>query len=175
MKEKFLIKNIKKRKEKGMEMLIDEYSGFILSIVRNYLGSLKNYEEECLDDVLLAIWDNIDYYKGDKSTFKNWIGSIAKYKAINYKKKYIRELESIEIEENTISYKDKDLLQHEIKEEIDSLLNHLSEKDREIFKKYYLEDIELSDIAKEFNTNVDNLYNRISRGRKKLRAIHKEG
>lgn len=174
MKEKFLIKNIQKRKEKGMEMLIDEYLGFILGIVKNYLGNLKNYEEECLDDVLLAIWDNINSYKKEKSSFKNWIGSIAKYKAINYKKKYIRELQAVEIEKNTVTYNDKDLLQHEIKEEIEGLLKNLSQKDRDIFIKYYLEDVELEEIAKEFGTNVDNLYNRISRGRKKLRSIYRE-
>jgi RNA polymerase sigma factor (sigma-70 family) len=174
MKDKLLIKYIKKRKEEGMEMLIDNYSGFILAVVRNCLGNLKNYEEECVDDVLLAIWNNIDSYKSEKSTFKNWIGSIAKYKAINYKKKYIKELRAVEIEENTSTYYDEDLEQYELQEEIETLLSNLSEKDRIIFKKYYLEDIELEKIAKEFDTNIENLYNRISRGRKKLRSIHKE-
>lgn len=174
MKDKLLIKYIKKKKEKGLEMLIDEYSSFIKSIVRYHLGNLKMYEEECIDDVLLAIWENIDYFDKNKNTFKNWIGAISKYRAINYKKKYIRENLNEEIEENSKIYFDNNLLKKELEEDIEELLSNLNEKDKEIFKKYYIEDIELEIIAKEFNTNVDNLYNRISRGRKKLRKIYSE-
>lgn len=132
------------------------------------------YEEECIDDVLLAIWENIDYFDKNKNTFKNWIGAISKYRAINYKKKYIRENLNEEIEENSKIYFDNNLLKKELEEDIEELLSNLNEKDKEIFKKYYIEDIELEIIAKEFNTNVDNLYNRISRGRKKLRKIYRE-
>ena len=57
----------------------------------------------------------------------------------------------------------------EVQQEIEDLLSNLKEKDREIFRKYYLEDVSLEAIAKDINTSVDNLYNRISRGRKKIR------
>lgn len=150
-------------------MLIGEYGGFITFIVRKYLGSLKNYEEECIDDVLLDIWNNINSFDEKKSTFKNWIGSIAKYKAINYKKKYIREINLCDIEKNSSSYEDKNLVNLEIQQEIEDLLSNLKEKDREIFRKYYLEDVSLEVIARDVNTSVDNLYNRISRGRKKIK------
>lgn len=168
-----IIKYIKKRKDKGMELLIDEYGGFITSIVRKYIQPFKNYEEECIDDVLLAIWDNIDSFDKDKSTLKNWIGCIAKYKAINYKKKYIKEISNCDLEDENSSYIDTNLVSLEIKEEIESLLSNLNEKDRSLFKKYYLQDISLETIAKESDTSVDNLYNRMSRGRKKLRMLYK--
>lgn len=57
----------------------------------------------------------------------------------------------------------------EVQQEIEELLSNLKEKDREIFRKYYLEDVSLEVIARDINTSVDNLYNRISRGRKKIR------
>lgn len=168
-----LIKYIKKKKNKGMEMLIDEYGGFITAVVRKYLGNLKQYEEECIDDVLLAVWDNIDSYDKNKSTLKNWIGSIAKYKALNYKKKYIKEIDNCEIEENNSSYIDNNLRKIELEQEVDNLLRNLNERDKKIFKQYYIEDLSLETIAKEDNTTVENLYNRISRGRKKLRELYK--
>ena len=89
MQAELIIKYIKKKKQKGLEMLIDEYSGLVASVVRKNLGKLINYEEECISDVFLAIWDNIDSFDKDKNSFKNWICVIAKYKAINYKKKYL--------------------------------------------------------------------------------------
>ena len=59
MQDELMIKYIKKKKEKGMEILIDSYRGIITSVVRKHLGVLVNYEEECVDDVLLSIWNNI--------------------------------------------------------------------------------------------------------------------
>ena len=81
-----MIKYIKKKKEKGMELLIDNYRGIITAVVRRYLGVLINYEEECVDDVLMSVWNNIKSFDKSKNTFKNWICAVSKYKAIDYKK-----------------------------------------------------------------------------------------
>ena len=92
MQDELIIKYIKKKKEKGMELLIDNYRGIITAIVRRHLGVLINYEEECVDDVLLSIWDNIKSFDNSKISFKNWICAISKYKAIDYKKKYLSKI-----------------------------------------------------------------------------------
>lgn len=78
------------KKEKGLELLIDQYGGLITAIVRKHLGTLKSYEEECVNDVLLAIWHHIHRFDSEKNTFKNWVAAIAKYKAIDYQRKYIK-------------------------------------------------------------------------------------
>lgn len=168
MQDKLIIKYIKKRKQEGIEMLIDKYSGLIASIVRTNLGKLKNYEEECVSDVFLAIWDNIEYFEKDKNTFKNWICVIAKYKAINYKKKYLSTANASEINEDTY-YIDKNLLSLEIKQDLEDIFKHLNEKDKDIFKKYYLREEDPQEIAKENNITISSLYSRLSRGRKKIR------
>ena len=69
MQDKLIIKYIKKRNEKGMEILIDQYNSLITSVVRYHLGILINYEEECVSDTLLAIWDNIDGFEKSKNSF----------------------------------------------------------------------------------------------------------
>ena len=63
-----MIKYIKKKKEKGMELLIDNYRGIITAIVRKHLGVLINYEDECVDDVLMSIWNNIKHFDNSKNT-----------------------------------------------------------------------------------------------------------
>ncbi|MEK1831143.1 sigma factor [Priestia megaterium] len=78
------------KKEKGLELLIDQYGGLITAIVRKHLGTLKSYEEECVNDVLLAVWHHIDRFDSEKNTFKNWVAAVAKYKAIDYQRKYIK-------------------------------------------------------------------------------------
>ena len=111
MQDKLLIKYIKKKNPKGMDMLIDNYGGIIASVVRKHLGTLINYEEECINDVLLSIWESINGYDKDKNTFKNWICAIAKYKSINYRKKYLAKYEQTEIN-NEIYYIDKNFPLH---------------------------------------------------------------
>ncbi|WP_042273353.1 sigma-70 family RNA polymerase sigma factor [[Clostridium] dakarense] len=169
MKDKLIIKYIKKCNQKGMEMLIDNYNGLITSVIRTHLNPLLNYEEECISDVLFLIWENIEGFNGRENTFKNWICAIAKYKAIDYKRKYISKI-NLEIDSN-ISYIDENLLRLEIEEEINEILNFLNDKDKELFTRYYLDGYKLEEIAIDTKTNVSNLHSRLSRGRKKIRKI----
>lgn len=168
MEDELIIKYIKKRKEKGMEMLIDSYRGLITSVVRKHLGVLINYEEECVSDVLLSIWDNIKSFDKNKNNFKNWICAISKYKAIDYKRKYLSKIETLDISEE-IYYIDKELLKSEMEEEINDILSYLNESDKELFINHYLKGENLEEIAIKNNTRISNLYNRLSRGRRKIR------
>ncbi|MEG0051168.1 MAG: sigma-70 family RNA polymerase sigma factor [Terrisporobacter sp.] len=166
MKDKLIIKYIKKCNQKGMEMLIDNYNGLLTSIIRTHLKPLTNYEEECISDVLFAIWENIEGFNEKESSFKNWICAIAKYKAIDYKRKYICKI-SEELDPN-LFYIDENLYKLEIQEEIDELLSSLNDKDKELFRRYYLNGDKLEEIAIDNSTNVSNLHSRLSRGRKKI-------
>lgn len=167
MNDKLIIKYIKKGNSKGMEMLIDNYNGLLTSVIRKHISPINNYEEECISDVLLAIWDNIKGFNEKESSFKNWICAIARYKAIDYKRKYISKI-SEELDQE-LSYIDENLYKLELEEDIEELLSSLNHKDRELFRRYYLDGDKLEEIAVENNTNVSNLHSRLSRGRKKIR------
>ena len=167
MKDKLIIKYIKNCNPKGMEMLIDNYNGLLTSVVRKHINPVLNYEEECISDVLFAIWENIEGFNNKENSFKNWICAIAKYKAIDYKRKYISKI-SEELDSN-ILYIDENLYKLDMEEEINELLSSLNYKDKELFKRYYLNGDELEEIAKDTNTNVPALHSRLSRGRKKIR------
>ncbi len=175
MQDKLIIKYIKKKNQKGMEILIDQYNSLITSVIRFHLGKLSNYEEECVSDTLLAIWDNIEGFEKDKNTFKNWICAIAKYKAIDYKRKYLSKIETSNLEEQTY-YIDKNLLKIEIQEELNETLNHLSKEDREIFTRYYIHDESIVDIANDKQIAISSVYSKISRGKAKIReSLLREG
>ena len=165
-----MIKYIKKKNEKGMEILIDRYNGLITSVVRYHLDKLK-YEEECVSDTLLAIWDNIDGFESkDENSFKNWICAIAKFRAIDYKRKYLNKIETSSLDEQTC-YVDKNLLMIEIKEELNETLDCLSDEDKEIFQRYYLEDESVCDIANDKKIAISSVHSKLSRGRSKIRKI----
>jgi len=168
--DELMIKYIKKKKEIGVEMLIDNYRGLVTAVVRKHLGVLVNYEEECVSDVFLSVWDNIRSFDKNKNSFKNWICAIAKYRAIDYKRRYLSKIETVDLS-NEIYYVDTQLIKSEVEEEVKDILTHLSERDRDLFVKHYIEGEDLESIAFKNNTKVSNLYNRLSRGRRKIREI----
>ncbi|MGL5695317.1 MAG: sigma-70 family RNA polymerase sigma factor [Peptostreptococcaceae bacterium] len=168
MQDKLMIKYIKKKNEEGMEILIDRYNGLITSVIRHHLGLLINYEEECVSDTLLAIWDNIDGFQPHKNSFKNWICAVAKYKAIDYKRKYLNKLETSTLDDQTY-YIDENLLNMEIKEEVNETLSFLSKDDEEIFRLYYLKDERVEEIASSKKLAISSVHSKLSRGRTKIR------
>ncbi|CJF69102.1 RNA polymerase sigma factor sigM [Streptococcus pneumoniae] len=170
MEDDWIVASIMRKKEKGLELLIDQYGGLITSIVRKHLGTLKSYEEECISDVLLAVWHHIHRFDSEKNTFKNWVAAVAKYKAIDYQRKYIKtQHEAL----GEAEFGETSGVHNAQGDDVEELLGHLNEGDRELFKAYYLQEVELKQIAKKQKTTISNLYNRLSRGRKKLKAIFK--
>lgn len=61
---------IKKRSEKGMELLINEYAPLIKAIVKKHLYNFPQYHEECINDVYLKIWNNITSFDKEKNILK---------------------------------------------------------------------------------------------------------
>ncbi|MDF2822151.1 MAG: polymerase subunit sigma-70 [Clostridiales bacterium] len=169
MSDEFMIKSIIGQKEEGLKMLIDKYSGLLIAVVRRNLGTLSRYEEECVDDVLFSIWTHIESFDPSKNTFKNWICAIAKYKAIDYLRKYKRDFLVVDIETTEMLTEDSGLIECEIQEAIDELLSGLKPEDKEIFIKHYIEQKNVIDISNEMGISTDSIYSRLSRGRKKLR------
>lgn len=107
--EENFIEEMKKRNEKSLEYVIDNYSWILKTVLKKHLFYLMDYYEECMNDCLLAIWNNIDSYNPDKSSFKNWVGGIAKYKSIDYTRKYLSYLEIKNIDDENISTEDNSL------------------------------------------------------------------
>ncbi|MGH4123422.1 MAG: sigma-70 family RNA polymerase sigma factor [Clostridium sp.] len=170
-----VISELRKRNPKALDFIIDKYGGLIQSIVKK---TLFNFEgsgsvEECMNDVFLAIWNNIDkFYK--ENSFKSWIAAIAKYKAIDYKRKLLKELynenlENIEMQQEDTS--DKKILEKENHEELMALLSRLKPEDKKIFILRYFNEESTKEIAEKLDVNKEVINNRLSRGRKKLRKL----
>ncbi|MHC1750561.1 MAG: sigma-70 family RNA polymerase sigma factor [Cellulosilyticaceae bacterium] len=168
------IKYLRKRDECALDYVIDHYSGLIRSIIRKHLGGLGSFEEECMNDVLLAVWNNIESFEDAENSFKNWIAAISKYKSIDYKRKYIRLLQEQNLEEvcgrnsNNI---EEGVLQQEICEDIEALLMCLPEGERELLRAHYIDDETVMELAEEIGVKPSAIYNRLSRSRKKLKLL----
>lgn len=160
-----IVEGILLKKEDALEAFIEKYAGLIKAIVNYHLKGFWQYREECMQDILISIWNNIKSYNPEKNSLKNWVGAVSKYKCIDYKRKYYKELFFDELDENIKA----PAVISEIEEETESILSCLSEPDRELFYRHYIlgEKIEL--IAESKNKTSDFFYNRLSRGRNKIR------
>ncbi len=166
------IKQLRLHNEKALAYVIDEYGGLLMSVIRKHLFYLPERQEECFDDVLLKIWQNIDSFDETKNTFKNWAAAVAKYQAIDYLRSYQREVQTVNIEDTVIVHEDKTLAQivdNEISQEVEQMLSCLKPKDRDLFYKLYVEEKTMKQVSLETGMKQEVIYNRLSRGKKKLR------
>jgi len=165
---------IKKRNEKGIEMLINEYSPLIKSIVKKHLYNLEQYHEECINDVYMGIWNNINNFDNEKNILKNWVAAITKYKSIDYRRKYLKITRQVDISELAIESDfnlEQEILKDEIEEEIQELLKALSPIDKKLFIRLFVDENSVVEVSNEFNIKPSVLYNRVSRGKSKLRSL----
>ena len=168
MDDRQLAAGIRRKEEEVLDELICQYGRLIKSIVTYHLGDF--YRDECINDVLFCIWNHIDQYNPRKNSLKNWIGAICKYKCIDYKRKYYKE-NFVELDE-TIPVADqteKIILEQELQAETEELLASLPPKDRELFRRRYINEESIEEISKDMKLAPSVLYNHLSRGKKKLR------
>jgi len=160
-----VVRHLRGKNEKALHYVIDIYGGLVKAIVKKHLYNLEQVQEECIDDVFLAVWNNIDQFSGEKNSLKNWIAVIAKCKSIDYKRKYLKLLQEENIEDMALKSPltaEGYLMEKELSYEVDVLLNNLKKEDKET-----------EDIAREKGIKKSSIYNRLSRGRKKLKDINR--
>lgn len=166
------ITQLQLKNEKALEYVISEYSWVIKTVIRKKMGSLPHYQEECINDVLLAVWEHIDSFDPKKNSFQNWLAGVTRYKALDYVRKYInrQQEESIEFAEDKEDERAKlEFQKQEMKEEIQEILSWLSVEDGMLFRKAFLEEKDIATISEETGINKTVIYSRISRGKKKIR------
>ena len=172
--EENFLEELRNKNDKALEYIIDEYGWVISSIVRKKLYTLQNYQDECINDILLGIWNNSQCFKPEKNSFKNWIAGISKYKCIDYQRKYLKniayeDIDTLEINEDDNTH--NNIIQQETMAEINDLLSNLKDQDKKLFLAIYYDQCKISDLSDQTGIKESVIYNRISRAKKKLRKL----
>lgn len=172
--EKNFIILLRDKNEKALDYVIDNYGWVVKAIVQKQLYNMKSVQEDCINDIFMAIWSNIDKFDETRSGFKNWIIGISKFKSIDLKRKFLRELAYESIDDLELSTPDNtisEIIKDELDFEIERLLNCLKEDDKELFIKLYVKEIDIVDIVKDMGLKRENIYNRVSKGKKKIKRL----
>lgn len=170
MKEKKLINSLKNKDEKALADLIENYSGILKSVIKRVLQSFPDLWDECLNETLMAVWQNIDSYDCNRSSFKNWCASVARYKAIDTLRREVRHNNREEIrDENSYTGNEFDLVL------VKEIFKYLSPEDRKLFEAIFIEGYTYDEMAQKLGVSKDALYSRVKRSRRKIEKEFGEG
>ena len=170
-----IITGILKKDQTAFIWFVDKYGGLIKTIVYHYINYSREEAEECVNDILVSIWQNTDRYDCSKNSFKNWIGAVSKYKCMDMLRKKYSDMKTEPIEEglcNSFEGFENDIL---LKELIEELLKNLNKSDSELFFRRYVLGEDISYIAVKAGKTKEYIYDRLSKNRKKLRKRFEGG
>ena len=170
------VAQLNKRNEDALIYVMRTYGGLVKSVVHRYIKQLSAYEEDCINETFFAVWEHADAYIPDKGSFANWIAGIAKFKALDYLRRFSRQMKEEHIEDKVIDistaiYGENNLSEY-ISEEMEQMLFTLNDTDRELFMRLYVEEQKVSEVSGDMNMDRSVIYNRLSRSKKRLRKLY---
>lgn len=170
---------IRRHREEGILYVIDTFGGYLKAIVQKRLFAVPDRVDECMNDIFLGIWKNIDSFDETKGSFKNWAAGVARLEAIDQLRRASRDIRTMSLEDVELPQEDAGMLalvEKELSEETQRLLSCLEPKDQELFLRIYGNEEDPMQVSAEMGLTRDNLYVRLFRGKKKMRRLaEKEG
>lgn len=156
----------------ALNYVLKEYGNLIYRLAYKYTNSL-DICEECVNDVLLKIWNCIDNYKYGIDEFKSWIATITKYTSIDLLRSEKKHFSQSPIENVTLSSKENIEENQISKNELTILkkyINELQDLDRDIINDRFFKNENIPAIAAKYNLTTNAVTIRIMRISKKLKA-----
>lgn len=168
MNENQMIKGIQRDDRYSLEILINQYGPLLNGVISKTLWKYPHLIDDALNESFLAIWKNINAYDRNRSSFKNWCATIARYQAIDILRRETRQHQSRVEQTDAIETLSQDM-KHDWQFMLEDLLADFTELDRQIFMALFVEGKSYEEVAKKHNIRISNLYNRVSRCRKSLK------
>lgn len=174
MNDEHLVENLIKKDKQSFDEFMDKYSIDILKTISYVLSELeeKEYIEECFNDVIIKIFDKCDNFKFE-SSFRTWIMTIAKNKALDYKRKLKKLSRETEINETLqVEFNIEDnYINNELGKEINDVINELKDDEKKLFINKYVLDLSTKELCDYYFISENLLYKRLSRVREKFKKL----
>lgn len=154
-----------------IDKIIDDFSGYLYTIIQNAGNFIKEDIEEIISDTYLILWNNQYKLDLDKKLSSYLVGIVKnlikqKYKIFNNSYDNIESYEDILITNKGL---DVVIENNEVNRKIIELLNELKEDEKEIFYEYYFYSRKIKEIAIENNISESKVKIILHRTRNKLR------
>ena len=174
MEDELVIK-LKLRDESAVDILYDKYFNRVYYYTKRILCQFGTKEdiEECVSDVFLALWKEIDKFDAQRASFDTFVNVKTRTVALNLNRKLQKNaqrqvsgcIEEMDLQEN-VSVSVEELVFDKIGEyDILYAIDKFKEPDRTYFYLRYFMNYEIKAIAEAFNTTVSSVDNRLYRCR----------
>lgn len=171
-----LVELLKKHNKEALRYLIDNYSNSMLKVCYSVLRDVEA-SKECVNDVFLKIWNNVESFDKDKSKFNTWVVVLCKYTSIDYIRKNKKHIENVFINE-ALTEDTRDFYDElETKENLSKVIleiNNMNKASREIFVRRFFLNERIKVIAEKLGMTEAAVGCRILRERKKLKSKFEE-
>ncbi|MDP4089070.1 MAG: sigma-70 family RNA polymerase sigma factor [Bacillota bacterium] len=172
---KTLIEGIRNRDERALEYVMETYIDVVYFLCRSILKIYEKEDlEECVQDVFISLWKDINKYDEQRGSLKSFILIKARTIALNKKARLIKASRVIPIE--GVDFQDNEIIEDEIvskeqRRELLEAIGSLKKEDREIFIRRYFYNQRIQQISEVLSLSVTAVENRLWRGREKLKGI----
>ncbi len=172
MQEKELLKKLRQRRNRALEIAIDQYGAYVATVIRNVLGNGGTMEdaEELAADVFYALWEHADTVTEGK--LKPWLGAVARNRAKDLLRK---RRPTLPMDEDVLtiptgSPEDQTLVADQ-KRMLLEAVQSMPEPDREIFLRFYYKLETMESIALRMGIPLGTVKTKLHRGRKRLKEL----
>ncbi len=170
MQETLLLKKLRQRRNRALEIAIDQYGAYVATVVRNVLGSSGTMEdtEEITADVFYTLWEKAGTVTEGK--LRPWLGAVARNRAKDFLRGHRAEL-PMDTDVLTIpadSPEEQAILDDQ-KRALLGAVKSMEEPDREIFLRFYYKFETMEHIALRLGLPLGTVKAKLHRGRKRLK------
>lgn len=164
-----LIRMLRQKKNDSLEALVDKYSAYVSTVVRNVVSGMlgESDVEEMTADVFISVWKNADRLCAD--TFKAYLAVIARNIAVGRLRKlhYTVPIDEMEIDDSSDVENSTD--NKLLAEEFNSVMAEMSTRDRELLLRFYFYYQKIPKIAAEMNISESSCKTALHRARIRLK------
>lgn len=167
------IDKLKNRDLRALDYLVDNYGDFVIKVSYSVLQD-RELSEECTNDVMLKVWNNISSFKGVDEQFPKWLAVITKRYAIDMIRREKRHKNNVLLNED-IKYATSNIEEaYEQKEEVEVVkreIDNLDTTTKEIFMRKFFKGQRVTEISKELGLTSTAVSNRLLRGKRKITQV----
>jgi RNA polymerase sigma-70 factor (ECF subfamily) len=169
---------LRNKNPKALRYVMEKYMKLLYGTGLQIIGSCGTREdvEECIQDSFIYSWNNIENYREERGSFKNWLMIICRSQCLNKRKTLLKDSNLIDISEVDVEDDqiiERVLIEKEDKQQVIKAIKDLSEIDREIFIRKYFFYEATDSICKSLSITRTAFDNRIYRGKKKIKELIK--